>query len=252
MHWGVDSARTSNTTAADGATIAIDAVTIRAGTSPEFWGRYIGGNYAISSAEVNALHSANCRVLLVFNGTTSGGVQGSAADGLNDASQAVAAALNLGVPAGIAVFADVENTWAPSPDWIQGWVKGIVSSPSGYLPGFYCDTTPGRVFDLAYCAAVAEPAVASALLWSMEPQPSPQCQAAGSAPAFNPQNVSCNNPSHMWQYTIDCWEDLLGTNAGIDMVQADDVAFQAMWATVPPRALRHHSVQQRRHSRRPK
>jgi Domain of unknown function (DUF1906) len=235
MHWGVDSARPANTTADDGVMIAFDAVAGRAGSAPEFWGRYIGGNYAVTAVEIQYLHGLNCRVFLTYNDTSAADVQGTAQDGKGDAASAIAAALALGAPAGMAIFADVENSWVPSADWIQGWVTGIVSDANGYLPGFYCDATPGKAFDIAYCGAVAnEPAVGAAFVWSMEPQPNPQCQATIDSPVFNPNNVSCGNPSSMWQYTMDCWEDLLGASAGVDMDQATDTAFQAMWAAPGP------------------
>jgi hypothetical protein len=230
MHWGVDSARSSNTPALDGATLAFDAVTNRAGQPPEFWGRYIGGNYSLTATEAAFLHAANCKILLTYNGTSNsaGSVQGGFAEGQQDAATAIAAAQALTVPAGTAIYADVEGDWNPTSDWIRGWATAVAAA--NFTPGLYCDPTHGSTFDIAYCvASAAEPIVTGMYLWALHPEPNPQCMAAGAAPAFGPYTPSCGGNSFLWQYTEDCWEDLLGVRQGIDMDQANDSAFNAMW-----------------------
>ena len=229
MHWGVDSARTPNSTAVDGS-VCYDSVTSRATAAPEFWGRYIGGNYSLTAGEITYLHGVGCKILVAYNGTSndSTSVQGDIAEGRPDAANAITAAIALGVPTGTAIYADIEGSWTPSANWMRGWATAVAAA--NFTPGMYCDPTPGSAFDQAYCvAAPLEPAVAASFLWSMEPEPNPQCMAAGLAPAFGPKTPTCGGNVLLWQYTIDCWQDTLGANQGIDMDLALDAALAVMW-----------------------
>lgn len=229
MNWGVDSARTANSNALDG-TVCFDSVTQRAGAAPAFWGRYIGGNYALTSGEAAFLLGCGCKIALIYNGASNSvaSVGGGFIEGQADATRATQAAQAVGAPAGTSIFVDIEGSWFPTSDWLRGWATQVVAN--GYTQGFYCDATIGSGFEQAYCTAQGlEPAVAAALLWSMEPEPGPQCQPAGQAPAFNPAQPSCGGNVMLWQYTEDCWEDTLGHNAGIDMNLATDTALASMW-----------------------
>jgi hypothetical protein len=230
MSWGVDSARTPNSNALDG-TVCFDSVTQRAGAAPAFWGRYIGGFYAMTAAEATYLHGKGCSVLLVYNGTSNsaGSVQGGFAEGQADGNAAADAATALAVPPGIAIFADVEGSWTPTSDWLRGWATAVTAR--NFIPGMYANCTPGSNFAQAYCVAqAAEPAVAGSLLWSMEPEPAAAaCQAGANAPPFAPATPGCAANVVLWQYTEGCWEDTLGNNAGIDMDVAMDTALTVMW-----------------------
>jgi hypothetical protein len=111
---------------------------------------------------------------------------------------------------------------------MRGWATGI--NARNYVSGFYGNCTPGSTFAQAFCVAqAAEPAVAGSLLWSMEPEPNPQCQAAAAAPDFAPAIPDCGGNVVMWQYTENCWQEILGVNAGIDMNIALDAAVAVMW-----------------------
>jgi glycoside hydrolase-like protein len=224
MAWGVDSARTPNSTAVDG-TVCFDSVAERAGASPAFWGRYIGARFAMDKAEAAFLHAKGCLVLPIYNGTsnTVGSVKRGLAEGQADANAAATAALTLGIPAGVAIYADVEGSWAVTSDWIRGWATGITAR--NFVSGLYGDCRPGATFAQAYCAAQeVEPIVGGSLLWSMEPEPNPQCQPAGNSPAYAPAKPACGGTVVLWQYTENCWEDTLGENGGIDMNLAMDAA----------------------------
>lgn len=227
--WGVDSARRASDNALDG-TDGLTSVTQRAGAAPVFWGRYIGGNYSLTAAEAAFLHAGGCKILLVYNGTTNtaGSVQGGFAEGQTDANNAAIAAAALNVPPNTAVYADIEGSWAVTPDWLRGCATAMVQSV--LVPGLYCNCDPASAFSAAYCTSQAiEPAVAASLLWSMEPEPDPQCQAAAAAPGFVPAVPACGGNVVLWQYTEGCWEDTLGKNAGIDMDLATNTAIASMW-----------------------
>jgi hypothetical protein len=184
----------------------------------------------MTSAETAFLQGRGCKILPTYNGTsnTPGSVQGGFAEGQNDAGAAADAAQALGIPAGIAIYADIEGAWAVTSDWIRGWATAITAR--NFVSGLYGDCTPGSTFEQAFCAAQAvEPTAATSFLWSMQPEPGPQCRAAAAAPAYGPARPGCGGSVVLWQYTEDCWEDTLGVNAGIDMDLAMDAAVAVMW-----------------------
>ncbi|MEA2664632.1 MAG: hypothetical protein QOI11_1576, partial [Candidatus Eremiobacteraeota bacterium] len=94
--WGVDSADPVTSAAWDAAYNLL-------GRLPKFWGRYVGGDYAVTPAEIAYLHEKNCKVLIAYNDTGPDDVAGGSAAGEADAQAAIAAMKALGVPAGVYV-----------------------------------------------------------------------------------------------------------------------------------------------------
>ncbi len=202
--WGVDSLRCqANQT-------ALATVQGSYGT-PQFWARYLThtqpsspGFCAMNAAEVAFLHANGIQVLVVDNngtGTTGpGNSGGSYADGQASASGAVAAALSIGVPGGVAIYHDIEASDPVSAAWIQGWFDQLTNS-SPYVPGVYANPLPGSsAFNGAYCSAVqTEPAIASHLvLWSSEPEFAFTTKS-GAFP-FSPRVPPCGGNVVAWQY----------------------------------------------------
>jgi hypothetical protein len=168
-----------------------------------FWGRYIGGHYQITPAEAAKLHAGNYKILVIYNGATNdpASVQGGLNEGRNDAQAALRAAAVLAIPAGLAIFVDVENRWAVTSDWIRGWAVAIAAA--GYAPGYYCNPNPhSSVFSNVFCvASAAEPAVANSLLYSCNPcvkgNPNPYRPAA-----MQPTSPHCGPAPVVWQYAV--------------------------------------------------
>src|SRR5437879_4553305 len=99
--WGVDSAQPANSMVQN--QTLFDFITEQCGQPPAFWGRYIGGRFALTAVEEKFLHDRGCRILVVYNGTRNSprSVQGGFAEGANDANKAIAAAQTLGIPGGV-------------------------------------------------------------------------------------------------------------------------------------------------------
>ena len=96
-YWGVVSTRPANAslTAIAGQPTLFDYIVQQAGL-PQFWGRYISGKAQgdlLTADEANFLFSNNCRILLVHYGINPGGDYQA---GVQDATNAVTAAQNLG------------------------------------------------------------------------------------------------------------------------------------------------------------
>lgn len=193
--WGVDSAGATNTG-------LYDSIKQKAGQAPSFWGRYIGGLYALSVSEANYLHSKSCHILVLYNGATPSSVSGGYASGQNDAHNAINAANAIGVSNGTAIYVDIEASWSPSQAWIQGWADTMNSSRFNF--GFYADTLLSA-FNSPYCNAInADHTVTVGFVYASEPEPG--CTSAGSAPGYNPARPPCNSSAtHLWQYAEGCY-----------------------------------------------
>ncbi len=208
VYWGVDSAAYVNVEPpglTTGQTL-YQYVAANFGT-PAFWGRYIGGNYALTSGEVSYLHdpSRNCKILLIYNGATAASVSGTETDGENDANAAIAAAQALSVPAGVCIFADIEAGWNPSSAWIEGWSNVMFNSDYRGAGGIYGDFAQTNMAG-PYCTAWnnnANMRNGPSYVYTSEPEPG--CTGSSNIPAWAPSGPSCN-PTYTiaWQYAEGC------------------------------------------------
>ncbi|SHK13678.1 protein of unknown function [Anaerocolumna jejuensis DSM 15929] len=201
--FGVDSAERPTTLVSNGQTL-YDWVTSKAGQAPAFWGRYIGGSYAITSDEVTFLHNKNCKILLIYNGATSSSV--SSTDGTADGQKAAKAANALNVPSTTAIYADIEQPWKPTSTWIKGFAKTLYNNQFG--PGFYANTVTGY-FNTPYTTAYKEDTTYvgnhSSLVWPCQPEPG--SSTAAGRPTWNPTPPPCLSQSNItfWQYAENCY-----------------------------------------------
>lgn len=211
VYWGVDSSAAANATppGLSGATVWAYVVT-NFGT-PAFWGRYIGGSYALTPGEASFLHSNNCKILVIYNGTTPTSVSGTYQDGVNDANAAISAATTLSIPSGVCIFADIEASWSPTSEWIQGWSDTMFGSIYRGAGGIYGDTGE-TTFDSPYCAAWnADEKMQTGPSFVYASEPEPGCTTQSAAPTWGADAPSCN-PTYTiaWQYAegcgaADCW-----------------------------------------------
>ena len=184
----------------------------------------------MTTTEVAYLHSKGVKVVVLYNAATNSprSVLGGTAEGQKDAEAAATAATALHVPGGVAIYADIEGSWAVTPEWLRAWVATLTEK--SYAPGFYCDCASSAPFVKSYCAALkTDSTLSGSFLWSMEPELNPQCRAGPEAPAYAPSIPQCGGNVVLWQYTEGCWEDKLGKNAGIDMDLATGAAVALMW-----------------------
>jgi hypothetical protein len=206
--WGVDSCKafTSNTTASRG---LYPQVQLAYG-SPDFWGRYLTQTYncpGISSAEIAAAAYKQMGILPIYNNYDCSAVH-SYGTGLRYASEASAAATNLGIPAGTVLAIDIEppGDYCPGAGsvdagFVLGWFDGITLA--GFAPMYYGNGTAGTEFASAWCRAVgARPEIAmTAYLWSFEPSLIGRF-TKGKAPEFSPELPGCAANMATWQYML--------------------------------------------------
>ncbi|MEH7546503.1 glycoside hydrolase domain-containing protein [Neobacillus vireti] len=189
--------------------------------APSVFGRYLETkgdvSMGLTKEEVDLLHRQGIKILPIFNHFTEAvGYDKGAAE----AKEAIAYAQKIGIPKGVAIFADIEPTYPVDEAFIRGWVNTLASSP--YKPGIYGVITTDSELSAAYQAAVSKDkkVQGQTILWSSNPDPG--VAAKNKAPAFQPGAPKNINIS-IWQYGID------GEACNIDTNLIQSTVLNKLW-----------------------
>lgn len=177
---------------------------------PKVWGRYLGEKEGVSAGitpeEVELLHSNDIKILPIwnhFNDAT--GYE----NGKSEAEQAVKKAEELGIPEGVAIFADIEPDYPVDSEFIKGWFEVVSSSP--YESGIYGIFDGEKELTAAFNEAVKNNGsiLEETYIWTAAP--SPGITAQSKAPAYKP-DAPKNSVVGGWQYGIDAQSCNIDTN----------------------------------------
>lgn len=191
--WGVDSASPLNQA-------FLQCVKDNYG-NPVAFGRYLETKEGVSSGltpeEVALLHQQGIKIIPIYNHFTNATTY---ENGVAEAKAAIAYAQEIGIPEGVAIFADIEPTYPVDEAFIRGWVEAFLEST--YKPGIYGVFTADSTLTASYQAAVTnnQEVGNNTIIWSSNPDPGVTPQAE--APAFQP-GAPENIPVTIWQYGID-------------------------------------------------
>lgn len=145
--WGVDSVNPASHML--GTQSHYDFVVDHMGVQPHYYGRYLS---MLTPAEVTFLAARQCKILPIKNGLDNvfgGGLR----EGVKAATDAASTATTLGITAGVVLYADIEPGWAPTRDFLLGWMLGI--SASKYQDGIYMNPQATSPFLKPYADAFA-------------------------------------------------------------------------------------------------
>lgn len=228
--FGVDSCAAANATMPNG-DIFYDWVTAHAGQAPRFWGQYIAYPECddITTDIASYLHKKGCYILVIYGAATSKTVS-TKAQGESAANAAITAAENLGIPAGVCLFNDIEPGWPVTADYIDGYWSTIHASDK-YVPGFYADTRAGEYFNNAYCTVRSQKPGQDCHVWSQYPKVS--CGTAAERPAWNPDHPDCLTQDQigLWQYANVCYVYDDETDWAVDLDELRDTTLlDILWA----------------------
>jgi hypothetical protein len=168
---------------------------------PSVFGRYLetkeGVSAGVTPEEVELLHQQGIKVIPIYNHFTNATTYES---GAQEAQAAIAYALQIGIPEGKAIFADIEPTYPVDEAFIHGWIDTLLVSP--YKPGIYGVFTNESALTAAYQATIAanQNVQSQTIIWSSNPDPGVTPQA--NAPEFQP-GAPEYVPVSIWQYGID-------------------------------------------------
>lgn len=207
FYFGVDSISRADTVLQNNLTL-FDWAT-RNKMYPNYWGRYIGGRNAITAEELAFLHEKGCKVALIYNGANMNEMRLSQ-QGTIDGKKASMAAAELGVPAGTAVFLEVNATAAVTDEYLKGYGEALIQD--GYTPGFCANTDSACDFDHQFSRGHYNyPEIFSqCLIWSVTPS-LPEYYQTRETHRLYPDVWEPFAPSHMtpsqiavWQYGREC------------------------------------------------
>jgi hypothetical protein len=205
--WGVDSCKPLGN---DASGYSLYGQVARLLGTPDFWGRYMTRTYncpGISASEISTAAAKHLGILPIYNDYDCNAVR-TYNVGLRYATEATAAAVNLGIPQGSVVAVDIEPYGEQCPGaarvdaaFIEGWYDGVMMA--GYIPLFYGNGTAGSEFGNAWCRAVKErPEVAvDSFLWTFQPSLVGRFTKAR-APEFTPYSPGCAGNFAAWQYML--------------------------------------------------
>lgn len=238
-YWGVVSTRPANEplTTINGKPTLFDFI-VQQVAPPIFWGRYIAGKAQgdlLTTDEANFLHNNNCRVLLVHYGINPGGDYQA---GVQDAMNAISAAQNLCIPAGVTIYGDIEHGVTTNVDWFFGWWETMSASVYANPGGFYCNPSTENAVNFAspYCDAINDPRNLNPdgsfrfipPLFVSSPQPSSGCNFDLSY--YGPYEPSCAPGSAViWQYAEQCYKNATFPKGLWDQDLATDTGYSTMW-----------------------
>ena len=133
---------------------------------PNFWGRRITGENSLTKEEIDFIHSKGCKVAAIYTSSQS---KATAEQGEIEAKQASVAALELGIPAGAAIFLEIEESESVTTDYMAGYARAILSE--GYVPGFRANTDSAFGFDRQYSGGMQsdKELFGQCLIWALSP-----------------------------------------------------------------------------------
>ena len=102
----------------------------------QFAVRYVDN---LTAAEIDGILGAGLALMLVKEGTGNGNY--TPANGTSDGNQTVQLARNLGIPSGMAIFVDVEDTGTSNANvqqYLTNWYAAV--NEAGYVPAIYVGT----------------------------------------------------------------------------------------------------------------
>ncbi|MBY0124518.1 glycoside hydrolase domain-containing protein [Bacillus sp. S/N-304-OC-R1] len=213
IYWGVDSADKVDQA-------FLGCITENFG-EPKAFGRYLGSKEGVSAGitteEAQFLHEKAIKIMVIYNHFTDAT---KLENGEAEAKAAIALAQELGIPEGVAIFADIEPNYPVDAEFIQEWVHTLQSSP--YKPGIYGVFTSDSNNTSAYNKAIEtnKSIQNETIIWSSNPVIG--VTQKGKAPAYKP-NAPETIDVQIWQYGID------GQSCNIDTNLIKSEALEFHW-----------------------
>ncbi len=168
---------------------------------PIVFGRYLGEREGISvgltAEQVEIMHAEGDFILPIYNhfDNATGYDNGTA-----HAMEAIKLAGELGIPEGVAIFADIEPGYPVDSEFIQGWFETIVAS--NYKSGIYGVFDPEQALFKAFQEAGKSNGAILEQNYIWTAAPSAGITAEAKAPEFKPSAPE-GSLAWGWQYGLD-------------------------------------------------
>ena len=208
---------------------------IRNKIHPNFWGRNLLGENALTKDEIEFIHSKGCKIAAIYKDS---GEKQTEEQGKSAGKIAVALAFDLEIPQGSALFLDIGEESA-SRDYLKGFAEELIES--GYTPAFKANTDAQFDFDREFSRGLQtdRELFEQCLVWAVAPTLL-EYDSMTTTHLIHPDNWMPYAPSGIkrkdiavWQYGKDCHpiEDDNGaeTTFNINLVRNEKVIIEKMF-----------------------
>lgn len=205
LFWGVDSQIQSDDVLQNNITEFEWAV--RNKVYPNFWGRNLVGENALTKEEIDFLHSKGCKIAAIYNDS---GEKQTEEQGQILAKEIDVLALQLGIPEGTAIFLEIAEGENVTRDFMKGFADCLITE--GFTPGFKANTDAAFDFDREYSRGMQtdKGIFEKCLIWAISPSLA-EFDRVTTTHLIHPDNWTPFAPSGItrqdiaiWQYGKDC------------------------------------------------
>ncbi len=203
---------------------------------PNFFGRYINEENCLTKEEIAFLHDKGCKIAAIYTDNTP---KETEEQGAILAKKIDIRALELGVPAGSAIFLEIGEEETVTTDFMKGFVKSLLVE--GFTPGFKTNTDAKFAFDREFSRGMQtdKDVFTKSLIWAVAPTVK-EYNEMTTTHLIHPDNWVPFAPSGItrseiaiWQYGRDCHpiEDDAGrmTTFNLDLVRNEQVIIEKMF-----------------------
>ena len=203
---------------------------------PNFLGRNIVGENALTKQEINFIHSKGCKIAPICSDNTP---KNSEEAGAVLAKKINVTAFELGIPKGTAIFLEIRE----NEELTRGFLKGFAASllEEGYTPAFKANTDAKYVFDRHFSRGMLSDRdiFEKCLIWAVSPT-AKEYDSMTTSHLIHPDNWKPFAPScikrkdiAIWQYGKNCHaidtDDGEETKFNLDLVRSTQVIIENMF-----------------------
>lgn len=184
---------------------------------PNFWGRNLVGDNALTKEEIEFLHGKGCKIAAIY---TDSGDRQTEEQGQILAKKIDVTALELGIPEGTAIFLEINENENATRDFMKGFAEYL--KKEGYVPGFKTNTDATYSFDREFSRGMQtdKEIFEKCLIWAVSPSIA-EYDRVTTTHLIHPDNWIPFAPSGItrqdiaiWQYGKNCHP--INDNAGIE------------------------------------
>lgn len=203
---------------------------------PNFYGRYIGGDYGLTKGEIAFIHSKGCKIAAIYADNSE---KRTEKQGILMADKLDKPTIELGIPEGTAIFLELDENETISRNFLKGFAESLIAM--GYTPGFKANTDARFAFDREFSGGMRTDSnvFKKCLIWAVSPVIEDYNRLTTSH-LIHPDNWAPYAPSALtrneiavWQYGRDCHpiEDNEGklTFFNLDLVRNEQVILDKMF-----------------------
>lgn len=169
---------------------------------PNFWGRNLVGENALTKEEIDFLHSKGCKIAAVYSDS---GEKQTEEQGQILAKKIDVTAYELGIPESAAIFLEIGENENATRDFMRGFASMLLNE--GFTPGFKANTDAAFDFDREYSRGMQtdKDVFEKCLIWAVSPSLA-EFDRVTTTHLIHPDNWTPFAPSGITRQDIAIWQ----------------------------------------------